>query len=398
MYGLVLEGGGTRGAYQVGAYKAIMEEGLKIKGVVGTSIGALNGALLAQGDYEKLREIWENLNYKMVIEAEEEEIKRLENFKFDKKSISAVKDSLIDIIKEGGLDITPLKEMLDEFVDEEKIRNSDIDFGLVTVNLSDLTPMEIFLEDIPEGSLKSYLLASSYLPIFKSEKLEGKYFLDGAFYDNLPFQMLRDKGYEKLIIIRIHGTGVIKDIDLKDGDILIAPREDLGGGLELDKERSNYNLELGYYDGLKAIRGLDGHKYYIETTGTEDDYFNFFLELPEDKIEALKKVLNLKDGNNRRLLLEEIIPKLAFYLSLDEEATYKDIYIRLMEVLCENLELERFEIYKEEDLLEKIKNTKLKSKKESHEGILDKLVKTVESIATLNKKQILLKSSDIIFR
>ena len=45
-YGLVLEGGGAKGAYQIGAWKAMREAGVKIKGIAGTSVGALNGALI----------------------------------------------------------------------------------------------------------------------------------------------------------------------------------------------------------------------------------------------------------------------------------------------------------------------------------------------------------------
>ena len=46
-YGLVLEGGGAKGAYQIGAWKALKEAGIHVKGIAGTSVGALNGALIA---------------------------------------------------------------------------------------------------------------------------------------------------------------------------------------------------------------------------------------------------------------------------------------------------------------------------------------------------------------
>ena len=45
-YGIVLDGGGARGAYQIGAWKALKEAGVKINAVAGTSVGALNGALI----------------------------------------------------------------------------------------------------------------------------------------------------------------------------------------------------------------------------------------------------------------------------------------------------------------------------------------------------------------
>ena len=58
MKGLVLEGGGTKGAYQLGAYKALKELGMEFDGIVGTSIGALNAAFIIQGDYNKLIKLY----------------------------------------------------------------------------------------------------------------------------------------------------------------------------------------------------------------------------------------------------------------------------------------------------------------------------------------------------
>ena len=52
-YGLVLEGGGAKGAYQIGAWKALKEAGVKINAVAGTSVGALNGALICAADVEQ---------------------------------------------------------------------------------------------------------------------------------------------------------------------------------------------------------------------------------------------------------------------------------------------------------------------------------------------------------
>ena len=52
-YGIVLEGGGARGSYQIGAWKALREAGIKIRGIAGASVGALNGALICMDDLEK---------------------------------------------------------------------------------------------------------------------------------------------------------------------------------------------------------------------------------------------------------------------------------------------------------------------------------------------------------
>ena len=62
-YGLVLDGGGARGAYQIGAWKALSEAGVKVNAVAGTSVGALNGALICMGDVNKAEEIWYDMTF-----------------------------------------------------------------------------------------------------------------------------------------------------------------------------------------------------------------------------------------------------------------------------------------------------------------------------------------------
>ena len=58
--GLVLDGGGGKGAYQIGVWKALRETGLdqRIAVISGASVGGLNAALMVQGDPEKAEQIW----------------------------------------------------------------------------------------------------------------------------------------------------------------------------------------------------------------------------------------------------------------------------------------------------------------------------------------------------
>ena len=59
-YGLILAGGGAKGAYQTGAWRALRELGISFEAIAGVSIGAINGALIAQGDYDRAVELWSN--------------------------------------------------------------------------------------------------------------------------------------------------------------------------------------------------------------------------------------------------------------------------------------------------------------------------------------------------
>jgi len=78
MYGLVLEGGGAKGSYQIGAYEAIFQCGLEVNAISGTSIGAINGAMIAQGDFPLCKSLWEDISYSKIIVASDEDIREFD--------------------------------------------------------------------------------------------------------------------------------------------------------------------------------------------------------------------------------------------------------------------------------------------------------------------------------
>lgn len=399
MYGLVLEGGGARGAYHVGVYKAILEEGIEIGGITGTSIGAINGAMIVQGDFQTCYELWQNLSYSMLIDDSEYEIEKLKEFKFEKEELLVLANYLRTLIADRGLDIKPLKRMLDTYIDEDKIRNSHLDFGVVTVNLTDLKSIEIFKEDIPPGELKNYLLASSYLPVFATEKIGGKRYLDGAFYDNLPFNMLKEKGYDNQIIVRTHAAGIVRRVDVDNiNAIIISPSEDIGKTYTLDAKQSQKNLELGYYDGLRVFRKLKGNRYYIERETSPDYYTNILLNLENDKVEKISKLIKTPKLPYKRNLFEHIIPKLGSLLNLDKEFTYEELLIALLEKKASHSKIHRFQIYTFDDLLELVRNEKvIKSKPIEHLTTIEKIIDMVDISSLFNNNDIILQVANIIF-
>lgn len=355
MYGLVLEGGGSKGSYQIGAYKAIREEGLEIGGVAGTSIGALNGAMIVQGNEDAAYDIWYNITASQLFDVDEERLKELKNMELNQENIRYLLKRIKNILNNRGLEVTNIKTILKENIDEEVIRNSEMDFGIVTVNLSDMEPMELFIEDIPEGKLLDYLMASAYLPAFKMEKMDGKWLIDGGFYDNLPISLLAERGYQEIIAIRTFSMGRIRKINKKNLNIkYIAPEEDLGRGLGFSQERVRYNLMLGYYDAMRVLRDLKGKKYYLK--GEENqNYLNFLFELKKEHILEIGRIFNLKKIPYHRMLFEKIIPRLIKLMDLDKECNYEEIVIALLERAAQKINLNRFQIYSTTDFMEKIK-------------------------------------------
>ena len=269
-YALVLEGGGTRGAYQVGVWKAIKELGIKIKAISGTSIGSLNGALILQDDLESMIKLYENIEIKNIMEISNE-IDQTKNL-FD---IVNVRKVASDIIENKGIDNTPLRKTIEQYIDIDKIYNSEIDFGLVTYSVKNKMPIQLFKKDIPKENMVDYLLASSCFPIFKAQKIGEEEFLDGAFYENTPINMIVEKGYKNIIVACINGIGFRKKIIDKNVYLkIIAPKENLGGSFEFNHEKIKNNITLGYLDTMRSFNKMQGHMYYFFS-----DEFNKMLEV-----------------------------------------------------------------------------------------------------------------------
>lgn len=346
MLGLVLEGGGAKGSYQVGAYFALLELGYKFDYIVGTSIGALNGAMFAQGDEEIARDNWLNIRYSSVIDTDDEKMFRFINEDLSIKNFQEKLNMIGNILSEGGFDTTPFKHMLDQYIDEDRIRNSDIKFGLVTVDLSHFRPIEIFVDDMEEGTLKEYLYASANLPIFKQEPIRGRYFIDGGFYSNNPVKMLEGK-CDKIVNILLNPDTkrpeLKEDIEL----IVISPVEEITDSLNFNSEEAERGIRLGRFDAYKAVLNLLGKKYYVKPFG-ENNALNLIIDL--------YNVLDNKGETeySLRKFLERWVHRYVIKERLVKDIDYSEIVVHMLEKICLELNIERFEIYSIEELSQKI--------------------------------------------
>lgn len=356
MRGLVLEGGGAKGSYQLGAYKALLEMDIEISGITGTSIGAINGAMIAQGDFDKAKELWMAIDPEEVFKMSTEDLSDLMNLNFDKNNFSRIFGRIKKIFDNKGIDLDNIRRYLDTYVDEQKVRKSQLDFGLVTYSLTDFEPLELFIEDIPEGKLVEYLLASSYLPAFKGEKLDGKRFIDGAVHDNLPINMLARKGYNEIIAVRTYGSGRIRPVDdeVSVSVQYIGPTEDLGRVLEFVPERIEHNIRLGYLDTWRHYENLQGTNYYIRAVDDEDYYFQLWQTIDNKSVLEAGRLLGCKEFPAKRLLFEKIIPRLQSLLELEETVGYRELLVAALEVLAAKLDIEPYEIYDFDEFIRKI--------------------------------------------
>jgi NTE family protein len=334
MRGLALEGGGAKGAYHIGVAKALLENGCEFDGYVGTSVGAVNAALLAQGDFEKALELWENISMEQIFDEDEQQL--------GLKGLSR-------IFGEGGVSTEKMKAFFERYIDEDKLRGSGKDFGLVTMSVTERKPYELMLEDIPRGQLISYIMASAAFPGFKPETIDEKLFVDGGVYNNCPVSLLDAKGYDEIVAVRTNAPGVLRKLKDMSKVRVISPRTDLGYMMLFNAENSAANIRLGYCDGLRFVRGLRGTAYYIEPVNAEELNAKL-MALDGDVALEAANAMGVPDMPAKRALFEKLVPQLGNWLKLEKGFDYADFILGLLEREAERRKLEPLRVYGYEEL------------------------------------------------
>ena len=186
---LVLAGGGARGSYQVGVWRALIELGWRPQIITGTSVGSLNGAMFALDLYETARDMW------------------------------------------------------------------------LTIRTRELP-----LEDIPEGKVKDYLLASAAcFPALRAHTIDGVSYLDGGYRDNMPTALAQKMGAEELVCVDLEGVGITRPNRTGLPTTLIRSYWELGDILHFEPATARRNIELGYHDTLRAFGRLRGCAYAVDS-------------------------------------------------------------------------------------------------------------------------------------
>lgn len=352
MLGLALEGGGAKGAYQIGAYKALLELGFRFDAVAGTSIGAINAALIAQGDWQRAEDFWSTMRTEDLFLEKDRGFLEIINRQVDLDTLGILRENIKTAMKNGGIDTTGIREFLEKNIDPERLLASPMDYGMVAVSFPELQPLIAFKGEMTREDVISHILASATFPGFQQTAVGEKKYLDGGFYDACPYNMLLERGCDEVIAIRLFGFGFIHSPKDKQKVISILPSEPLGPVMNFDPETSRRNLSIGYFDTMRTMKKLPGTKYYF--TGSANG-FQAFSALPEDAIREAAASLRISSAYQpRRALFEEILPAVAADCKLAKSASYDDLLLALIEHRAARLKIERLQFYTPQQLLARV--------------------------------------------
>ena len=283
--GLVLAGGGGRGAYHIGVWKALRETGLDkyVSAISGTSVGGLNAALFLQGDYEKAVHIWENISVEKILTPKHSFSQNIQKpLNYDAKKYHGmylhIRSGLTEIIR-NNLDMSVFdksdKNCYMTCRGRKTKSEKDMDSYMEMFTLSDgikacrkyvdgkatyFNMRGFSLED-----RENILLATSAMPfIFPREKIGGYDYMDGGSADNLPVEPLYQENCEIIVVVHLATNErllKIREKDFPDAAILqIRPKQEQGGLfagiLDFNAENAKRRIRQGYDDNIAMLRNI----------------------------------------------------------------------------------------------------------------------------------------------
>lgn len=341
--GLVLGGGGAKGCYEIGALQAFKECGIQFDCVAGTSIGAIVGAIYATGKDEDLVDFVVDLQPTKIVQDLIIPDSAKEAFDQRKHMLKIVES----YGKGKGLDISPLKQTIDNMFDYDLFEQSNIDFACMTFNVTNFKAIPWFKSfGITKENAKDVVMASaSCFPAFPIQEVDGEQYIDGGYDNNLPVDLALMMNAQRIVAIDVKGVGFYKPKIEKDTITYWEPLVQLGNFLDFRAKEGIRSMKLGRLETLKRLDQLPGHTY---TFKKEDLDKMLAFE------EYLKEFANQNDivlsENIKRNFLGKDIPDLhSKFTALFE-------YEIILEYLADLVKMDPTVLYDFDEFLQEVKN------------------------------------------
>lgn len=263
--GLVLAGGGGKGAYELGVWKALKQLNLTkyISVFSGTSIGAFNSVLFAMDDIDKADSLWEEVTMdKLVPISKTELIKRGIGLYLGGKNLQLAKKFLTDKLEHGAISNDGAVEMVEKYLDFNKVKEKNKICYAACTKLPNFNAKYFKINDYDEEIAKKIVLASASLPlIYDSTEVLGEKYIDGGIADNVLIQPVYGEKCDIIIVVLLSKDGQIDRSLYPNSRLIIIAPENLvenaiTGTLNLDTDAKRVRIIEGYNDTINKIEPI----------------------------------------------------------------------------------------------------------------------------------------------
>ncbi|AOF47982.1 putative uncharacterized protein [Tetragenococcus halophilus subsp. halophilus] len=283
---LVLSGGGARGAYQIGAWRALKRLNISFSMITSTSVGALNAGLIMMDDENMARRIW----YKISTE----QILAFPKAADDNHSFKQLRQQLrslgLSAVKDKGVSTLPLQRLLQQNLDAKTLLASSIKLYICTTRLRGLKEKVVAVK--PTTDAWKWLTASAaFFPAMQPMNIKGEDYIDGGYRNDFPLDVALLKGAKECICIDAQGPGIRKKNIATENIPTITLRSpwSLGSFLIFDSHRSKINEQLGYLETMKYFHFYTGFWYTFTTeVDWQTEWQAFIVTLSSQKVSWLQ--------------------------------------------------------------------------------------------------------------
>lgn len=338
---LVLAGGGARGAYQIGVWRALQELGVSFDLVAGTSVGALNGALIVQGDYQVAEEMWQQIDTGKILNYQG--LNHSDTFTMQ-QTIKDIQNLALSALNNQGVSTEPLKNMIETLLDEDKMFNQPKDLFLCITQLPQLKEKVVSLKETSPATFPQWLLASSsFFPAMAAAQIADSYYVDGGYRNNIPLDVALENGATEAIVVDVKGPGITKATVVPAAFSVrtLSSQWNLGTVLLFDGARSEFNIKLGYLETLKAYGRYFGCWYTLDCELSDAAMTSWRTEFNEAVLKGIKVETAYREISEKELngLLDKIRNLYNERLTSDDAGVY------LLEYVAKQLNVSPVEIY-----------------------------------------------------
>lgn len=330
MRAIVLSGGGARGAYEAGVWKALRRLHISYDIVTGTSIGAINGALMVQREFHKCITIWRNVDFSWV---------------YDDFTTSKNKKDIylnyIDKVLKGQTDTVKIEQLVDNIYKPKKLYSSSIAYGIVAFNTTTKRVVYATKENTKPNKLRDYIIASaSCFPVFPMKKIDNDTLIDGGYYDNLPINLAIDLGADEIIAVDLGSIGLKHRIKSKDVKVThIEPNQKLESFLMFEKNAAKRMIALGYNDTMKVFHKLEGHLYTFKKGSLSNIYVRYYKKFEQLLEENSPENHLFKNPQNKESKFYTFLENIMEMMEIDVTKVYNSrTAIESLKTVLENTE------------------------------------------------------------
>ena len=270
--GLALCGGGSLGAYEMGVWAYLRERDFRFDVITGTSIGAINGAMIAADGYEVAKKMWDHVTVEDIMK---------NGINFDKDLIGEIdlkkgskwKTFVNGYIKNKGANTEPLEKMLQEYIPPLRVNHlKKPKLGIIKCTFPGMKEVKVLVNKLKDDEVVEELICSaSCWPVFPVRHNKKGSFVDGGWRNNLPIDYCLELGAEQVIAVMLNSLPVAQKQELFDlpNVTLIRPSLPEGSFLSFKQNAIQMNVLLGYMDAKKRFGEYRGIRSFLK----EDAFF-----------------------------------------------------------------------------------------------------------------------------